>query len=407
VLVCGGGIAGIEGLLRLRRLAGDRVELTLLSPGEEFVYRPLAVREPFSAGSVRRYPLERIASDTGTTWIRDRLERIDVEACRAHTVGGRELSYDAVLLALGARESSPYEHAQVFTDRNAGEGFSGILRDIELGEANRIAFVLPDGPAWPVPLYELALMTAERARSMGLDVQITFVTPEGRPLKAFGQAAGDAIRTLLDAAGVELRTGVVARVPTPQLVMLGETRLEVDRIVTLPRITGPAVPGLPAGTRWSIPVDDRCVVPETGGRVFAAGDATDSAVKHGAIGAQQADVAAAGIAHLAGAGERPPPFQPVIRCMLLTGGRPLYLSAQLIGALGWRSAVYEEPPWRPEEKVIAEELGPYLDSLDGGRESGIGIMPISSRRVRSRRDVARARSPTTRLRGSNGNRNAR
>ena len=77
VLICGGGIAGIEGLLRLRRLAGERVELTLVSPEEEFVCRPLAVREPFALERVRRHPLERIASDTGAKWIQDRLERID------------------------------------------------------------------------------------------------------------------------------------------------------------------------------------------------------------------------------------------------------------------------------------------------------------------------------------------
>jgi sulfide:quinone oxidoreductase len=158
---------------------------------------------------------------------------------------------------------------------------------------------------------------------MSLDARITFITPEGRPLKAFGQAAGDAIVRLFGEAGIKLHAGVVARVPAPRLVTFGETRLEVDRIVTPPRITGPALPGLSAGTDWFVPVDERCVVEETHGRVFAAGDATDFPVKHGGIGAQQADTAAAGIAHLAGCGQRPPPFDPVIRGMLLTGDRPL------------------------------------------------------------------------------------
>jgi sulfide:quinone oxidoreductase len=363
VLVCGGGIAGIEGLLRLRRLAGDRVQLTLVSPEDELVYRPLAVREPFGLGGVRRYALERIASDTGTSWIRDRLARVDVDAGTVDTEGGLKLPYGALLLALGGRESSPYEHAHVFSGRGRDQYFRRILQDIEMGHVRSVAFVLPDGPAWPIPLYELALLTAARTRSMRLDAQITVITPEGRPLKAFGQAAGDAVLRLLAQAGIELHMGVVARVPTSQLVMLGDTRLEVERIVTLPRITGPAVPGLPAGTRWSIPVDDRCLVEETNGRVFAAGDATDFAVKHGGIGAQQADTAAAGIAHLAGVGERPPPVRPVIRGMLLTGARPLYISAQVIAGLGWRSEIYEEPPWPAEEKVMAEELGSYLESF--------------------------------------------
>ena len=36
VVICGGGVAAIEGLLRLRSLAGDRVEVTLVAPNEEF-----------------------------------------------------------------------------------------------------------------------------------------------------------------------------------------------------------------------------------------------------------------------------------------------------------------------------------------------------------------------------------
>ena len=373
VVICGAGIAGIEGLLRLRRLAGDRVQVTLVSPEEEFFYRPLAVHEPFALAGVRRYSLKRIASDTGARWVRDRLVGVDVDACAVRTRGGRDLSFDALLLALGAGESSPYEHAHVFTDRDAGQSFREIVEDIERGGVKSVAFVLSDWPVWPVPLYELALMTAERARSMSLDVQITFITPEGRPLKAFGQAAGEAIVHLLAQAGIKLHTGVVARVPAPQLVTFGETRLEADRIVTLPRVTGPAVPGIPAGNGWFVPIDERCLVQDTNGRVFAAGDATDFAVKHGGIGAQQADTAAAGIARLAGVGERPPALHPVIRGMLLTGDQPLYLVAHLIArvvdGVGWRSEVYEQPPWPAEEKVVAEELGTYLAGLDSATGS--------------------------------------
>ena len=46
VVVGGGGVAGLEALLALRALAGDRVRLTLVAPAAEFTYRPLAVAEP-------------------------------------------------------------------------------------------------------------------------------------------------------------------------------------------------------------------------------------------------------------------------------------------------------------------------------------------------------------------------
>lgn len=111
VVVCGGGIAGVEALLRLHRLAAGGLRVTLVEPQEQFVYRPLAVREPFGEPGVRRYRLERIVADTAASWERGHLVRVDPDRRRVHTDGGVELGYDALLLALGAHESAPYEHA--------------------------------------------------------------------------------------------------------------------------------------------------------------------------------------------------------------------------------------------------------------------------------------------------------
>jgi len=364
VVVCGGGIAGVEGLLRLRRLGGDRLRLTLVSPEPDLVYRPLAVWEPFAGSGVLRYPLERVAADVGARWVQDRLSSVDDAKRTVHTEAGATLSYDALLIAIGAQESSPYPYADTFTDRNADETFYGIVQEIETGNLNSVAFVLPREWVWPLPLYELALMTAQRARSANRKPRITFITSEVRPLQAFGQAAGEAIVRLLQQAGITLHTGAAARVPSPRVVSFGETQLEAQRIVTLPKITGPALPGVPAGTRWFIPINERCVVPSTEGRVFAAGDATDFPVKQGGIGAQQADTSASGIAHIAGLANRPAALQPVIRGMLLTGDQPLYASAHVISGLGWRSEIYPHPPWPSEQKIVAEELGPYLHILN-------------------------------------------
>jgi sulfide:quinone oxidoreductase len=364
VVICGGGIAGVEGLLRLRRLAGDRLQLTLVCAEPDLVYRPLAVQEPFGLPGVRRYPLERIASDAGARWVKDDLASVDTAGRTIRTQSDAELPYDALLLAVGAREAPAYRHAYMFSDRRADETFERIVGDAEAGSVEAVAFVLPNEWVWPLPLYELALMTAHRARGRSGGPEITFVTSEGRPLKAFGQAAGDAVLDLLTEAGITLHTGVVAQVPTPGVVTFDGQEVHADPIVTLPRITGPAVKGIPAGARWFVPVDQRCMVPSTEGRVFAAGDATDFPIKQGGIGAQQADTAAAGIAHLAGFADRPPALHPMMRGVLFTGGRPLYVAAEVVDGLGWQSEIFEQPPWPAHEKVVAEELGDYLAVLD-------------------------------------------
>ena len=77
VLIAGGGVAGLEALLALRDLAGDRVELTLLSPEAEFVYRPMAVAEPFGRGRADRHPLADIAADVRAELIHGALAQVD------------------------------------------------------------------------------------------------------------------------------------------------------------------------------------------------------------------------------------------------------------------------------------------------------------------------------------------
>ena len=141
--------------------------------------------------------------------------------------------------------------------------------------------------------------------------------------------------------------------------------MRAEQIVTLPRILGPGIPGIADAPCGFVPIDTHCRVLDTGGSVFAAGDSCDFPIKHGGIAAQQADTAADGIAHRAGAAEAPPPpFEPVIRGMLLTGRNPLYLAAHIVEGRGWHSEIYEQPPWPADEKVIAAELGPYLRSRE-------------------------------------------
>jgi sulfide:quinone oxidoreductase len=186
VVICGGGVAGIEGLLRLRKLAGDRVDITLLSAKEEFAYRPIAVLEPFAKGQADRYPIARIAADTGARWIRDSLAWVDRDHRQVHTSSHDVVDYDALLLAVGGRERKRSEHMEVFSDRNADDMHRAILSDIEAGRIKSLAFVMPSGPSWALPLYELALLTADQVRDK-VRLDIAFITPEPLPMQVFGQ----------------------------------------------------------------------------------------------------------------------------------------------------------------------------------------------------------------------------
>ena len=368
VVICGGGIAAVEGLLRLRRLAGDAVDVDLVAPGDELVYRPLAVREPFAWGAARRYPLRRIARDTHAEWTQDALDWVDPDAQVAHTAEGRRVEYDALLVAVGARQVEAYKHVATFRDAEADAVYHGIVQDVEGGYTGRLAFVQPVGPVWPLPLYELALMTAERAQSMDIrDLELSLITPEPRPLAVFGTGVSDVVTSRLERAGIRVFTNSLATVPGARRLLIQPQNVELEdqRIVAMPRIAGPAVRGLPGGgAHGFLPIDKHCAVLGTGGRVFAAGDVANYPIKHGGLGAQMADAAAAAIAVLAGQEDSAPAFNPVIRGKLLTGTDPVYMSAHPVGAESFESSVYEEPPWPADDKVVAEELGPYLASFD-------------------------------------------
>jgi sulfide:quinone oxidoreductase len=351
------------------------VDIELIAPNDELVYRPMAVREPFAAGPPRRYPLGHIAHDAGAKWTQDSLAWVEPDARVVHTAEGRGVEYDALLIAIGAKQVEAYEHARSFRDAEADAAYHGIVQDVEGGYARSLAFIQPVGPVWPLPLYELALMTAERAESMCIsDLELVLVTPEPRPLAVFGSAVSDVVKDRLARAGIKVYCNSLAKVPAARQLLIQPQGVELhpDRIVAMPRVAGPSVRGLRgAGAHGFLAIDKHCSVPGTGSRVFAAGDVANYPIKHGGLGAQMADAAAAAIAVLAGSATEAPAFNPVIRGKLLTGSDPVFMSAHPVGAESFVSEVFDEPPWPSDDKVVAEELGPYL----AGFEASLATTP--------------------------------
>jgi sulfide:quinone oxidoreductase len=227
----------------------------------------------------------------------------------------------------------------------------------------RIAFVVAPGMSWPLPLYELALMTAERAYETCVRVELSLVTNEPSALALFGPTASRDITDLLDVAGVALRTGASVELPERNVLELqpqGE-RHEVDRIVTLPTLAGPTIGGLPHDAAGFLPVDAHGRVLGAPG-VYAAGDVTDFEIKQGGVACQQADAAAEAIAACAGAPIEPRPFAPILRAVLLTERDARWLQRDLNNTDG--SSTAAGPPegtlWT---KIAGRELSRRLERV--------------------------------------------
>ena len=190
--------------------------------------------------------------------------------------------------------------------------------------------------------------------------------PEEEPLGIFGGSASAAIRRLLARCGVTLHTGSYGIPGAPGWLDIrpGEHRLRVDRIVTEPRLVGPRLRGLPSGRDGFLHTDAHGRLAGLEG-VFAAGDATGFPVKQGGLAAQQADAVAEAIAASVGVDIDPQPFRPILRGVLLTGGRARYLRADISGGAGDDSTISEEALWWPPDKIAGRYLAPYLSSQVG------------------------------------------
>lgn len=365
-IIAGGGVAALEAAITLRYLAGERLRITLLTPQSEFVYRPLAVREPFSGPATKRYPLAGLIEDLRLEQVRAELEAVDPDARTVSTSAGETLPYDALLLAIGARPRPALEHVLTLDDRLLDEQMHGLIQDVEAGISRRLAFIVPPAPCWPLPIYELALMTAKRAYEMGFDSLVTVVTPEPAPLAVFGSAASSAVAVALSESRVSTVLGAVGTVNEHGHlhVQPADRELSIDRVVALPALHGPIIPGIPLRDEHGfVSVDDHGAVRRCE-RIFAAGDLTDFPIKHGGIAAQQAAVAAEAIAALAGVPIDPRPLRPTLSGILFGGRHPLYLRARLVDGVAVDSQASEQPLWPETEKVAAPSLAAYLESLD-------------------------------------------
>jgi len=343
VVIAGGGVAGLEALLGLRAMAGDKVRLTLIAPDADFSYRPLAVAEPFALGHAHRVPLTRFTEEVGAELVLEALESVDDGARELQLADRSRRSFDALLVATGGRPVVGVEGATTWWPGGDADSYGGLLQDIDEGYAKQIAIVVPPGAVWPLPAYELALMTVGEAREMGQEgVHVTVVTPERTPLSLFGDDASRAVAEELRWAGIELRTGTVVQ---------NASELGVQRVFAVPRIVGPIIEGLAMDEEGFILASDDGLV-QNCEHTWAAGDGIVSPVKFGGLATHQARIAAAAIARAAGATDVPEPGEPVLHGRLLIGKRTRRLRG--------RGDAEGAPLWWPHGKVAGEYLPRWL-----------------------------------------------
>ena len=363
VVILGGGVAGVEGLLALNDLAADRASLVLVSSQPELTFKPLAVEEPFSGDPPPRFELTPLLRQMGGRFIMARATRVRPDEHLVELDDGEDLRYDALLVTLGAKAVPPYEQA---TTLSASEPLpvDELISQAARHDSRTLSIVAPPGSFWPLPAYELALMTAHRANDLGVyGLKVELLTPEERPLGIFGFTASTAVEDLLRTRGIELRCSTSLEQVDDDLVCHpGGAKLRSGAVISMPTLLGPELPGLPRDRSGFIPIDRHARVLGVED-VWAAGDGADFPVKQGGLAAEQADAAARDIAAMLGAAVEPEPFEPVLRGQLLTGEDSLNIRKDLHGIEG-DSRASADPLWWPPGKVVGRYLRSFLTYED-------------------------------------------
>ena len=364
VVIAGGGVAGLELMLALRAMAEERARIELVSPRRDFVYRASAVAEPFGLGRAHRFDLASLVENCGAGYAPEAIVEVDPDRRLARTRMGAEIAYDSLVLACGAISKQALPGALTFWGSPGSAEFRALLGELESGGPRDLVFAVPGGAGWPLPLYELALLTRRHFAARGVSgVRVTIATHEAAPMELFGRRASEVVAGLLAERGIAVCTGCYpAHIADRALEVVPTGRLPADRVVSLPRLVGRPIAGVPHDSEGFVPVDRHGRV-EGLDDVFAAGDLTSFPVKQGGIAAQQADAVAEVIAAELSAPVEPEPFRPLLRGLLLTGRAPEFLRAEVSGGHGETSTASTDALWWPPGKVVGRFLAPHLAAL--------------------------------------------
>jgi sulfide:quinone oxidoreductase len=356
VVIAGGGVAALESAIMLRTLAPEAVAVTLACPETTFRWRAERIAESYGADPASSHSLPGICAGLGAEFVHDSLSAVRRETREVVMRSGAELEYDELLLAVGAHPYPAFESGVTYHRPADAGGFDEVLDDLDDGFIESMAFVVPPGVSWPLPAYELALAAAARRP----ELSVTLVTPEPGPLAMFGARASETV-------GQVLATGRVAFVsePAPQVesgvaLRAGGKWLTADRVVSLPLLAGPRIPGVPCDENGYTLIGEHHAVPGCDDRIFAVGDGCATPIAQGGIAAQQATVACTRILEHAGVqSPATPTLEPVLRAVLTTPDGPLYLRSDPESP-ELTSEATTSPLWAAPGKVASPWLGRYL-----------------------------------------------
>ncbi|MDH5750796.1 MAG: FAD-dependent oxidoreductase [Deltaproteobacteria bacterium] len=381
VLVAGGGFAGLETAFYLRLKLKDRVDITLVSDKDHFLYKPNTIYIPFGMDPEKlKIPLTLPTKKQNMKFIQAQARGVNPESRLLETSQG-DLPYDYLVLATGSRmrpEEIPgmSQYAQtIFTPDEMLKlrASLGALKErAREGKRQKLLFLVPPNNKCSGPLYEIVFMADYWLREQGVrdNVDITYSTYEKGFIQAFGPRLDGFVTDEFSRLGIDgHREYAVERITASEVVYRNGESLPYDVLVSFPPyMASTPFPGLPADDRGFIATELETRKVQGYPEIYAPGDNGDFPVKQAFMAFLQADATASHLARQILPSSENVLFHPTAMCVMEQFSKatfakvPLRLTGDPDRPLEVPESAYADyklgssKPWRLGKKL----LGYYL-----------------------------------------------
>lgn len=340
IVILGGGTGGTLTANRLRRHYKDDVDIVVVDQDDHHVYQPGLLFVPFGLAQHSEIVRPRHAQlHKDIEFVQQPIDRVDLDRDTVVLENGRELAYDALVIATGAGLAldetegltGPGWNERVFTFYDIA-GATGLETALANFEGGRIVVNVVDMPIkCPVAPLEFCFLADWYFTDRGIrdKVEISYATPlDGAFTKPVASAA---LTSLLEEKGVhlitEFNTGEVVGESvdgeSPKLVGYDGREVPFDLAVVIPLHSGAAYVGRSEGLGDDlhfVPTDKRTLQANAKANVFAIGDATNvPASKAGSVTHFEGEVLVENIIHFLAGEPLASAFDGHANCFIETG----------------------------------------------------------------------------------------